>query len=99
MRSSRVLTGLVLDNQLEIIDVVTVDIASGACEREVSGQARVRLNHVRGRIAWTGIRVGLARLECADACSLVRKWDCSSEARGGGERKQELVEHGDLLSS
>jgi hypothetical protein len=94
----RGLTGLVLDNELEVLDVIAVDIASHTREGKVGSQTRIGLDHVRGRIARTDVGISVPDLECVDRgsderCIDVRKRYCSGEACTRDERKHQLVIH------
>ena len=54
-------TGLVLNNELQLLEVFAVDIASSTGESEVSGQARVCDIDIGSGVPWARGRVCLSR--------------------------------------
>jgi hypothetical protein len=94
------LTSLVLDNELEVLDVIAVDVASRTSEGKVGSQTRISLDHIRSCVSRTDVGISVPDPERVDGVSIerysnMRKRYCGGEARARDERKHRLVVHYD----
>jgi hypothetical protein len=87
-------TGLVLNDQLQLLKVFAVGIASSASESEVGCQARVRDIDVGSRVSWARGRVRLSRKD--EGSGVVRVGRGKSEACARRKRDEGLDQHGAL---
>lgn len=82
------LTGLVLNNQLELLHVLTIGVAGRSSEGKVRCQARIGFDDIRGRVSRTGVGVSIARLQeasdvlwCATVWVRCRKGDTHTRSQ------------------
>lgn len=90
-------TGLVLNNQLQLLEIFAVGIASSASKSEVGSQARVCDINIGSCVPWARSRVCLSRKN--EGSSVVRVRRGKSEARARRKRNERLDQHGALRLS
>lgn len=87
-----VLTSLMLNHQLQLLEILAVVIASSASESEVGGQTRIRDIDVGSRVSGARGRVRLSREN--EGSHVVRVGRGKSEARARRKRDEGLDQHG-----
>lgn len=91
--NSGVLTSLVLDKNLQVLDVVAERIARIASESEVGGETRIILDDVGGSVARAVIDRGAASESGSKVGRFLLYRNRMDETRAGGEPEQETAQH------
>jgi len=86
--TGKTLTGLVFDDQLQVLDVLAVQIAPGARESKVGSDAGVCLYNIRSGVARAVVDRGPGSNEPGNLGVVLRYRNCGDKARAGGEPEQ-----------
>jgi hypothetical protein len=89
-------TILLFNEEFQILEVFTVDVAGRAGKSEVCSEAGIGRHHIRGRVSGAGIGVGISSSD--ESCGSAGSRDGKCEGGRGNEPQEKVLEHGGLES-